>query len=137
MAMTLYVCLDDRCGMLFNKRRQSRDAAVLEDIRAALPEVLTIDPFSEKLIQGASIPYILAPEEAEAMDPDCHFFVENRSAAQLLPLADRLVIYRWNRHYPADTHWDADPAGLGFTLTETLEFPGKSHEKITKEVYTK
>ena len=31
--MTLYVCLDDKNGMLFNNRRQSRDRVVLEDIR--------------------------------------------------------------------------------------------------------
>ena len=31
--MTLYFCLDDHNGMLFNHRRQSRDAAVLEDMK--------------------------------------------------------------------------------------------------------
>ena len=131
MAMTLYVCLDDRCGMLFNKRRQSRDAAVLEDIRAALPEVLTIDPFSEKLIQEAEIPYVLSPEAAE------DYFAEDVPSEELLNQTERLVIYRWNRHYPADVRWNPDLSALGFSLVETTEFPGTSHEKITREVYEK
>ena len=135
--MTIYVCLDDRNGMLFNRRRQSRDAAVLEDIQAGIPGVLIIEAFSEKLIQGAQIPYALAPEDIAALPPEAHFFLETKAAASLVPMASTVVLYRWNRHYPADTHWDIDLAQCGFTLKETREFPGKSHEKITKEVYTR
>lgn len=130
--MTIYVCLDDRNGMLFNKRRQSRDAAVLEDIRAGLPGVLTIAPFSENLIQSAQIPYTL-----DELTPESHFFAEEAISSEVLLQADTVVIYRWNRHYPADTRWTFDLAEYGFARKETSEFPGKSHEKITKEVYTK
>lgn len=132
--MTIYVCLDDRNGMLFNNRRQSRDIRVLEDIAASIPSVLTIDPFSETLIQSTGIPYALAQD---VLQSGIHFFLENRTGRDVVPLASVVVIYRWNRHYPADTHWDVDLAEYGFALTETLEFPGKSHETITKEVYTK
>ncbi len=128
--MTIYACLDDRMGLLFNHRRQSRDAAVLEDIRTSLPGQLTIDPFSEKLIREAGIPCVQKePEEG------CHFFLENRPASSLLPLASKVVLYRWNRHYPADFRWDGDLSA--FTLDHTVEFPGRSHETITKEVYTR
>ena len=133
--MTVYVCLDDRNGMLFNRRRQSRDKALLEDIHASIPEILTIDPFSEKLIQQANIPCVLAPEDLSLLNPDAHFFAENRRAEELLPLAHKLVIYRWNRHYPADVIWDRDPQEAGFALSERVDFPGSSHETITKEVY--
>lgn len=128
--MTVYVCLDDRDGMLFNKRRQSRDAAVLADIRASIPGVLTVDPYSQKLVQGAGIPYELAPEE---LPEDAHFFLETRSAKAVVEQASTVVIYRWNRHYPADVRFDADLSR--FRLESTGEFPGKSHETITKEVY--
>lgn len=130
--MTIYVCLDHRDGMLFNRRRQSRDAAVLEDIRSSVPDVLTIDPFSEKLIREAALPYTLAAEE---LPKDAHFFLEARSASEVVSQASTVVIYRWNRHYPADVRFDADLAG--FTRQSTTEFPGKSHETITKEVYTR
>lgn len=135
--MTIYICLDDKNGMLFNNRRQSRDAMVLEDIRAVIPAELTIAPFSEKLIQSAGIPYVLAPEAPALLSPDAHLFVETKAAAAAVAMASCVVIYRWNRHYPADVHWDIDLTENGFTLRETCEFAGKSHEKITKEVYTK
>ena len=128
--MTIYVCLDDRNGMLFNKRRQSRDIKVLEDIRKSA-DVLTIDPFSEKLVQEAEISYVLAPEE---LPEDAHFFAEARDLSDLLPRVSKLVIYRWNRHYPADVRFEGDLSA--FRLESREEFPGKSHEIITKEVYT-
>ena len=128
--MTLYVCLDDRNGMLFNNRRQSRDGAVLADIRASVPDLLTIDSFSEKLISASAIPYAVGDPV-----PGVHFFLENRNASELLPLAKKIVLYRWNRVYPADFRFDGDLSG--FALESTLEFPGTSHETITKEVYAR
>lgn len=130
--MTLYICLDDRGGMCFGGRRQSRDAALLADLADGLPGLLTIDPFSEKLIASAGIPYVLAEEN---IPEDAHFFLENRSPEHLLPQAESIVIYRWNRHYPSDVRWEPDLAGMGFSLREITEFAGTSHEKITREVY--
>ena len=127
--MTLYICLDDRNGLQFNKRRQSRDAAVLEDIRSQLTGKLLIEAFSEKLIREAEIPYVLSPETAD------DYFAEDIPAQEVLEKTSRLVIYRWNRHYPSDIRWEPDLAAMGFTLKETTEFPGTSHEKITREVY--
>lgn len=132
--MTVYLCLDDRGGLLFNGRRLSRDAILLADMAAMVPEALTIDPFSEKLIAAAGIPFALAGDE---IPEDAHFFLENRDPEAVLPMAQGLVIYRWNRHYPSDVRWEGNPAEYGFTLSETTEFPGKSHERITKEVYIK
>ena len=129
--MTLYICLDDRNGLKFNKRRQSRDAALLKDIRSQIAGNLLIEPFSEKLIQEAEIPYVLPPETAE------DYFSEDIPSEELLNRTERLVIYRWNRHYPADVRWNPDLSSLGFSLVEATEFPGTSHEKITREVYEK
>ena len=129
--MTLYICLDDRNGLRFNKRRQSRDAALLEDIRARLTGNLRIEPFSEKLIQEAEIPYVLPPERAEDI------FLEDVPSEEVLSACEKVVLYRWNRHYPADVRWDPDLEERGFTLAETGDFPGKSHETITREVYVK
>ena len=129
--MTLYICLDDKNGLKFNKRRQSRDAAVLEDIRSCLSGDLLIHPYSEKLIQEVQIPYVLPPETAKDL------FLEDVPTEEILLSCEKVVIYRWNRHYPADTRWDPDLENRGFSLAETTEFPGKSHEKITREVYVK
>ncbi len=129
--MTLYICLDDKNGLKFNKRRQSRDAALLEDIRSQLTGNLLIDPYSEKMIQEAGIPYVLPPETAE------DFFAEDVPSEEILSQTEKIVVYRWNRHYPADVRWEPDFAAMGFALRETAEFSGTSHEKITREVYGK
>ena len=129
--MTIFLCLDDKNGMRFNHRRQSRDAAVLEDIRSQLTGKLLIEPFSEKLIREAEIPYVLPPETAEG------YFAEDIPSEDILAQTKKLVIYRWNRHYPSDIRWEPDLTGLGFVLAETTEFPGTSHKTITREVYTR
>lgn len=131
--MTIYVCLDDRNGMLFNHRRQSRDIAVLQD----LEQPVYIDAVSEKLFLSSAIPYQLTPEELGQLPKDGGFFLENRTPETALPLADKVVVYRWNRHYPADFYWNVDLNELGFTLESQSEFPGRSHETISKEVYVK
>lgn len=127
--MTLYICLDDRNGLQFNHRRQSRDTAVLEDIRIRLAGPLLIRPFSEKLIRESGISYVLPPETAQ----DC--FLEELPPEELLAKTQKLVIYRWNRHYPGDLFWEPDLGGMGFEKAEATEFSGTSHERITREVY--
>lgn len=131
MGLTVYVCLDDRNGMLYNGRRQSRDSRVFEDIRRELRDVLLIDPFSEALCRRAEIPYCLLEGE---LPEEGQFFLEARNSRSALA-ADRIVIYRWGRHYPADVWWDLDLQAEGYRLTERRELPGSSHERICREVY--
>ena len=131
--VTLYICLDDRKGLLFNKRRQSRDIRVLEDMAASAGELL-LGAYSQKLVTDAGIPCRVVTEEEVT---EGHYFAESIPTDALLERTGQLVIYRWNRQYPADTRWEAVPEELGFVLQEITEFPGKSHEKITKEVYTR
>ena len=81
---------------------------------------------SARLIRGG-----MPPETAE------DYFAENIPSEEILENTEKMVIYRWNRHYPSDIRWEPDLAELGFALKETTEFPGTSHEKITREVYEK
>ena len=135
--MTLFLCLDDRNGMRFNNRRQSRDRSVLEDIAAQLTAPLFIDSLSERMIARHEIPYAIAPEDASQLPEQAQYFVEFRDPALFLKRADRVVLYRWNRLYPADTYLEVSLLEEGFSLIETREFPGHSHETITREVYAK
>ena len=50
---------------------------------------------------------------------------------------EHLILYRWNRRYPSDARLDLDPAAEGWRQIGCTEFPGHSHERITKEVYTR
>ena len=52
--MKVIVCLDERRGMMFNNRRQSRDSVLIEDVVKDLcGEKLFISPYSEKLFENS------------------------------------------------------------------------------------
>ena len=50
---------------------------------------------------------------------------------------ESLILFRWDRVYPADTCLDIPLEEHGWRLVERSEFPGYSHEKIVQEVYQK
>ena len=64
-------------------------------------------------------------------------FVEDRPLRPWLDRIERMILYCWNRTYPADRYCDIDLTVGDWTLRETTDFPGFSHAKITKEVYCK
>ena len=134
--MTVFVCVDDRGGMTFNSRRQSRDARVVEDILRHVGESpLYVTDFSEELFENTNACIISVPSPLDSSSNDVFAFIEN---LPLLPHVDKiqaLVIYRWNRAYPYDTVLDIDPLKHGFKAPRVTEFEGKSHKIITKEVY--
>jgi hypothetical protein len=132
--MKVIVCIDDNGGMLFNKRRQSRDRKVMEDI-SLMTDKIWIHPFSEKLLTEGEMKFDYVVDEAflEQAKEGEYCFVENMA---LLPVADRieeLVIYHWNRKYPAD--FKLDLPYKKWKKQSKEEFAGFSHEKITKEIY--
>ena len=130
--MNLIVCVDDRMGMAFNKRRQSRDRVVIEDIaRLTDGYLLGMDPRSEKLFEGLSM-NITSLEDSDRCD---YVFLEFMHPSKLSAEPSRIILYRWNRHYPADVHFDL--LLDHYHCTQTREFPGSSHETITREVYEK
>ena len=136
--MTAIVCLDDRGGMLFNRRRLSRDRVLTADAVAfakAEGKKLSINSFSEKLFEEYSNFITVDENFLDSNAAVC--FVENKALAPYLQLIDRLVIYRWNRTYPFDTAIDIDVSISPWRLLSQEEFAGYSHEKITKEIYVK
>lgn len=61
--MTVIVCLDNANGMMFNHRRQSRDANVVKDILKTINGTsLLIAPYSEPLFlkQNVAFPSAIA-----------------------------------------------------------------------------
>lgn len=136
--MTVFVCIDDRGGMTFNSRRQSRDMLVTEDIlNHAGDHPLYVTDFSEDLFENTDAQLISVPTPLSSARSDAFIFIENLPLLPDLDKIKNLVIYRWNRVYPHDTILDINPQKEGFTLTRVTEFAGKSHEKITKEIYTR
>lgn len=134
--MTVAVCIDDNGGMLFNNRRVSRDEAVLRDLaKNAGDKAIRINEFSVQLFKQASINYSESKYFLETAGKDDICFAENVGLSQDINKIDRLIVYCWNRRYPSDFKLDADLSM--FSLTESYELTGKSHDKITVNVYEK
>lgn len=133
--MKLIVCLDERNGMLFGGRRQSRDAAICTKIlQLAGDTELWMNAYSGRLFEGAQNTITIDTAFLEKAQENDFCFVENVDITQYLPRVQQLIIFRWNRHYPADVYFpDIDR----WNLITTEDFPGNSHEKITMEVYSR
>jgi hypothetical protein len=62
-------------------------------------------------------------------------FVENLSLLNCEKQIEQVILYHWNRNYPADFYFDFDLTDWKIISQE--EFAGSSHEKITKEIYVR
>ena len=134
--MTVIVCTEDRGGTLFLGRRLSRDRLLIADLTGTVGDgVIYISNFSEDLFSESDASVMCVSDPLSIAGEDDFVFIENLSLAEHIKDITRLIIYRWNRKYPFDTRLDVDPAEHGFSLISSTDFKGKSHEKITKEVY--
>ena len=62
-------------------------------------------------------------------------FVENADVSGCAERIEEIYLYHWNRDYPADVYFPVDLSV--WKCVETKEFAGSSHEKITRERYTR
>ena len=134
--MNVILCVDENMGMLFNKRRQSRDSKVLEDI-FGMTESLWIHPFSEKMFQEqkGKCKIMVDDKFMEKALSGQYCFVENQELMLYSNLIEQMVLYCWNRNYPSDFKLDLDLSE--WEPQSVTEFAGNSHEKITKTIYKK
>ena len=136
--MTAVVCVDDQGGILFNRRRQSQDRCLQEKLLSlAGDRPLLVSPYTARQFPPEAQGGLQICEDCyEQADPQALCFAEDSRPDLTLPEPSRVILFRWNRVYPADRYFDL--AALSAWHLETVEdFPGHSHEKITMEVYTR
>ena len=135
--MVVMVCLDDKNGMMFNARRQSKDKILRERIAELVGgSKLWMNAYSAKQFDAEQLPNIQIDEEFLQKAETGEFcFVENQRLADAEQQIEKLVVFRWNRVYPADQFLDLDITFGSWKILEQAEFAGHSHEKITMEVY--
>lgn len=137
--MILIACVDDDMGMMFNKRRQSQDRVVRDDILEEVGDgVLWMNAYSYKQFASMEDDRIRVDEDffLQAGKKDwC--FTENISPVPYEASISKVLLYNWNRKYPADVRFDMPLEEAGWKPVDVQEFSGHSHEKITKVVYTK
>ena len=134
--MIAAVCVDDNNGMCFNHRRQSQDRLLRADLlREAAGGPLWMNAYSAKQFKESPEALLVAPDFLAQAGPGALCFVEDQDLTPWAEKLEGIILYRWNRTYPADLRFTLPLAG--WRLARTEEFPGSSHEKITKEVYTR
>ena len=122
--------------MLFNHRRLSRDRRVCEKILDYSNEKeLWMNAYSRKLFTDLTDINSIQVDEEFLDKSQSICFVENQDITPYLPKIDTLVLFQWNRDYPADFFFTVDLSQ--WNLFSTEDFEGTSHEKITMEVYKK
>ena len=133
--MRVALCLDDNCGMMFNSRRQSRDRVLIADLLcdAEKNERIYITPYSSSLFDPNDSRIIVCEQPLSLAGDSDLCFIENMSVSPYASKINEIIIYRWNRHYPADLYFDFDMNG--YEKISVSEFAGSSHEKITKEIW--
>ncbi len=134
--MKIAVCLDDRDGYCFAGRRLSMDIRQREDLLAlAEPGPLWMSTYSAAMFDSLPDFVRLDDDFLHKAEKDDWCFVEREDIAAVARKVTQLAVYRWNRRYPFDRKFPLELFSHSLQPTFTREFPGKSHESITLEVY--
>lgn len=129
--ITAIVCVDDSMGLMFNKRRQSKDSELRKWILTFLDgKKLFMDSYTHGQFSDEPQDHLVVSDSyiSEMSDGDICFTEKNADA---LPAGCDYIVCRWNRRYPSDVKLTADPAAYSIELL--AEIPGSSHEKMTIE----
>lgn len=152
--MIVAVCIDDKNGMMFNKRRQSQDRLQRHHLRElADGRAIWMNAYSAVLFQrdcenpdggetekqgSAADANICVAEDFLAQAGEGEFcFVENQNVSEYEEKIESVLLYKWNRVYPSDRFFDLNLSDGDWEMTKMEEFAGSSHEKITVEYYQK
>ena len=131
--MTLCLCVDKNNGMMFFGKRQSQDRIQREQMLQLVGNhTLWVSNYSKTLFDG--IKNVIADDDFfRKITTDDFCFVEDLPIE--LSSCSSVILYHWNRDYPATAFFEVDLKKEGFKLTSKRHFCGSSHEKITEEIY--
>lgn len=131
--MNIIICLDDKNGILFNHRRQSRDGALCQRaLELSKDSKLWMNEYSSKLFSAENI--CVCEDFLDKANEGDFCFVESDKFLEYIENAEKIIVYRWNKTYPSDVKID----GAIFSqkkLVSSVDFAGTSHDKITEEIY--
>lgn len=133
--MIVCVAVDDRMGMMFNKRRLSQDRQLRTRLlEMAGDQTLWMNGYSAKQFESSFADHIMVDEDfLNKAGADDYCFVENCSLRGYRDKIKKIILFKWNRRYPSDTYFDIPLTDLEWKLIGSDELAGYSHEKITVE----
>lgn len=121
--MKIIACVDNQLGLMFHNRRQSQDKILREKIKE-ITDNLCMNNYSYQLYQD-----VFPNAQVKEICDDDYYLVENISVKKYENDIDEIILFYWNRDYPADFYLDID-LNLFHCFYEE-DFVGSSHEKIT------
>lgn len=131
--MNIIICLDDKNGILFNRRRQSQDGAVCQRVLALTQgSTLWMNAYSAKLFPADKVK--VSEAFLSLASPGDYCFVESADFLEYSEKIEKVIVYRWNKVYPSDVKVDKGFFD-GKKRVQSEGFTGNSHEKITQEIY--
>ncbi len=132
--MIVMICLDDKGGMRFHDRRQSQDRILRQRMKEIVKDAkVFMNETSEKLYQEFQN-RVVCEDFLEKAGENDYCLVEDQSLLPLEKEIKKIIIFWWNKIYPADMFFDLSLDQ--WQLVETKEFEGSSHQ-ITEEIYIK
>ncbi len=136
--MKLIVCLDEHNGLMFNHRRQSKDALLRQHIlKLCGSSRLWMNAYTASQFEQPLDARICVDEHflEHAAKGDFCFAEDVTSIRDRLPQLEALYIYRWNRSYPFDLAFTDTAEELHLHQVGTSELAGSSHDTITEEIW--
>ncbi len=136
--MIVIACVDDNNGMLFHQRRQSRDIALYNHIlQLTEGKRLLMNEYSAKqFLKEEHQNVIVQSDFLDIAQEQDYCFVENTDISQYGNDIQKIILYRWNRVYPADYYFQFPINKDIWKLQTVCDIKGNSHDMITEEVYT-
>lgn len=133
--MILIACVDNHMGMLFQHHRQSQDRVLRQRILdRTVGNRLWMNAYSAKQFADAAAPQIQVAEDfLQKASPGEFCFVEDQAMVPFERQLEKIILYQWNRTYPADLYFDVPLAH--WKLKSATDFRGSSHDDIKEEVY--
>lgn len=135
--MIVILCIDESGGMMFNHRRQSQDMELKKNILKRIKgKKLWMNEYSSRQFTKEELKGVdlQVSEEFLQKAEDGEFcFVENSDLCLYLACIEEIILFKWNRKYPADFYFQME-RGL-WKLAKSKDFIGHSHENITMEIY--
>lgn len=140
--MIVIACVDNNMGMLFNQRRQSQDRVLREKIlQRCKGKKLWMNAYSykqfEKQAANKDITICVAEDFLIIAGAGDYCFIENADVANCSDKIEQIILFFWNRDYPADLYFTVPVNSKPWRLVSREDFCGSSHEKITEEVYNR
>lgn len=133
--MHIIVCLDQKNGMMFLGKRQSKDRV----LRAHMLQIscgasLRMNAYSAGQFEEPSFNIRIMDDFLETAQKGDYCFVENMDVLQWEERIEDIIVYRWNRIYPASMYFPEKLLSSRNLIQKEI-FAGYSHDEITQEVY--